>query len=157
MPGLILRGIKKCGSNNCVIMLDEVDKLERNRSTATPPRRCSSARHRAEPRLNLTLYLAISSPYPNPNQVLDPEQSHAFRDHFLNLPFNLSGVLFIATANELQPIPACACAGASAARCKIEEDRDRAPPPAAQAAHDARARWLTLTLTLTLTTLTLTL
>ena len=40
-----------------------------------------------------------------PLQVLDPEQNHAFRDHFLNLPFNLSRVLFIATANEIEPVP----------------------------------------------------
>jgi len=79
LPGLILQAIKKCGSNNAVIMLDEVDKLGRNSLNGDP----SSALL----------------------EVLDPEQNQAFRDHFLALPFNLSRVLFIATANELGDIP----------------------------------------------------
>jgi len=79
MPGLILQALKKCGSNNCVIMLDEIDKLGRNSLNGDP----SSALL----------------------EVLDPEQNQNFRDHFLNVPFNLSKVLFIATANEIEPIP----------------------------------------------------
>jgi len=79
LPGLILQAVKKCGSNNCVIMLDEVDKLGRSS-------------HNGDPASALL-------------EVLDPEQNQNFRDHFLSLPFNLSRVLFIATANEIEPIP----------------------------------------------------
>jgi len=79
MPGLIVQALKKCRTNNCVIMLDEIDKLGRNSLNGDP----SSALL----------------------EVLDPEQNHAFRDHFLNLPFNLSRVLFIATANDISEIP----------------------------------------------------
>jgi len=79
LPGLILQAMKKCGSNNAVIMLDEIDKLGRNSLNGDP----SSALL----------------------EVLDPEQNQAFRDHFLALPFNLSRVLFIATANEIEGIP----------------------------------------------------
>merc|ERR1719450_1810810 len=79
LPGLILQAIKKCGSSNCVIMLDEVDKLGRNSINGDP----SSALL----------------------EVLDPEQNQAFRDHFVSLPFNLSRILFVATANVLESVP----------------------------------------------------
>jgi len=79
MPGLVMQAIKKCGSNNAVIMLDEIDKLGRNSVNGDP----------ASAML----------------EILDPEQNQHFRDHFLALPFNLSRILFIATANDIEGIP----------------------------------------------------
>ena len=78
IPGTILRALRDAGANNPLLMIDEIDKM--------------GADFRGDPSSAML-------------EVLDPEQNHSFRDHYLDLPFDLSKVIFVTTSNTLDTVP----------------------------------------------------